>query len=195
MPFSDGLSLRPFVLNGVEIGRVGRQELQYVAAPFNGVRDVLAFVEGGVVHDNGRWGIDRRQGLHRQPLVEHIGIGVALCEAHVDQALSDKRADGIGPALFVPVDKPGAAPPLGGVAVRPGHVRREATSKRETSYSVTNLTSSLVCGHSTFLGFRLYLSLTSLMYSASKFLSKQLSWGCTARSFSTNSFAVIFWCF
>ena len=50
--FADGLGLSPFVLDGIEVGGIRRKIFQSVARLAEGVLDVRAFVEGGVVQDD-----------------------------------------------------------------------------------------------------------------------------------------------
>ena len=120
--FSDGLSLCPFLFDGVEVGGIRWQEEQCMACVLYHVLGILPFVERGIVHNNHRFFRQFRQQILRHPCRKDIGINVGREQSNCKQGFADQSANGIGSPRRVPVTKSVAARPDGSVTVCAGHV-------------------------------------------------------------------------
>lgn len=122
----DGLRLRPFVFDGVEIGAVWGKELEVMSCVADGLFDIVALVERGVVHDQRGARREFRDQVLSDPAVEDIGVDVGVEQADGEHDPSRKRADNIGAASCMPVMSSEAALPPGRVAMGARHVPGEA---------------------------------------------------------------------
>lgn len=74
------------VLNGVEVGRIGRQEQQGGAGVCNELRRLRRFVKGGIVHDHKMTTVQAWAQPRLEPGVEHHRITGAFKEERFSQA-------------------------------------------------------------------------------------------------------------
>ena len=124
--FPASFGLRPFVFDGVKIGRVRRQELQCVSCLEDEVLDVPPFVECGVVHHDHATGWQLGQQVLCGPALEGVRVDVAVEQPHGQQKAADHGPDDVGSPPRAPVADAIAAAPLQGVSVGARHVARKA---------------------------------------------------------------------
>jgi len=70
------------VLDGIQVGGIGWQELQHMPGILDGLADVRPLVEGGVVHDDRAAGGQLGQQILGGPGMEHIRVDGALEQRH-----------------------------------------------------------------------------------------------------------------
>lgn len=75
--FSDGFELRPLLLDGIEIGTVGREEKKRVSGIRESLFRIHAFVECCVVENNDTVWRELGDQTLRNPRMEYVGIDVA----------------------------------------------------------------------------------------------------------------------
>ncbi|HPF59908.1 MAG TPA: hypothetical protein P5149_13575 [Candidatus Competibacteraceae bacterium] len=101
--FADGFSLSPLVLNRVEVGRIRREVSKGVARLAEGVLNVSAFVERGVVqNDHGSGGTLRQEDV-ANPGVKDIGTNGGLEQTDRHKPQANKRTDHIDSPSGIPV--------------------------------------------------------------------------------------------
>lgn len=125
--FADGLGLSPFVLDGIEVGGIRRKIFQSVARLAEGVLDVRAFVEGGVVQDDHGGSGELRQEDVANPGEKDIRVDAGFKQANGDQPRVDERPDDVGASFGVPVARTVTALSHGGITVTAGHGSRKPT--------------------------------------------------------------------
>ena len=94
--FADGFGLSPLVLNGVEVGRIRREIFESVAGLAEGVLNVGAFVESGVVQDDHGGGGKLRQEDVANPGEKDVRVDAGFEQADGDQPRADESADDVG---------------------------------------------------------------------------------------------------
>jgi len=124
--FANGFSLCPFVFDGVEIRRIRREVVQGMASLTQGVLNVLAFVEGGVIQDNHSGRGELREENLMNPGEEGIGVDAALKETDGDELKAEQGTDDVDPPLGAPVPATITALADGRIAVPAGHVVSKA---------------------------------------------------------------------
>ena len=92
---ADGFGLRPFMLDGIEIGGIRRQVFQGVAGLAKGVLNVGAFVEGGVIEDDHGGGRQLRKEHAVGPSEEDLGVDAGFKKADGDELGTQKGTDHI----------------------------------------------------------------------------------------------------
>jgi hypothetical protein len=108
----------PFVFDGIEIGAVGGEIFEGMVGAGAGLLDVLAFVEGGVVHDDHASLGQLGQEILPDPGSEDLGIDSEAEPCDRQQATANQRADDVGAAAGRPVVRAMTALSCGRIAVR-----------------------------------------------------------------------------
>ena len=119
---TDRFSRRLFVFDGVEIGGIRRQVFQGVTGLMEGVLDVLAFVESGVVQDNHGGGRQLGEEDLVDPGEEDLGVDAGFKKADGDEPEAPEGADDVDAPLGVPVPLSVTALPDGCVTEPARHV-------------------------------------------------------------------------
>ena len=119
--FADGFGLSPLVLNGVEVGRIRREIFEGVAGLAEGVLNVGAFVESGVVQDDHGDGGKLRQEDVANPGEKDVRVDAGFEQADGDQPRADESADDVGSSFGVPVTCTATALPYGRITVTARH--------------------------------------------------------------------------
>ncbi len=89
---SEGLSLRPFILYGIEIRRIRRKIFQEAASSFNRLLNPLRFMELGVVHDSSSSLRRHRQKALLQPCLKNVRVDAAIEQRRSQQPVSGQCA-------------------------------------------------------------------------------------------------------
>ena len=123
--FADGLGLSPFVLDGIEVGGIRWEVFEGVARLAEGVLNVGAFVESGVVQDDHGGRGELRQEDVANPGEKDVRVDARFEQADGDQPRADESPDDVGASFGVPVARTVTALPHGGITVTAGHGSRK----------------------------------------------------------------------
>lgn len=127
LPTTHCFGLRPLLLNGIEIGAVGRQELDSMSPFFNHCDDIGSFVERcSVQDDDGSVGHDRKES-QPYPTQEDVRVDVAVPKIYGQKRERQDGADGIQSPFRMPIPAPVAAGSQAGIAVRSWRIDSKAT--------------------------------------------------------------------
>lgn len=100
---SYGFRLRPFFLDGIEIGTVWRQKLNTMTFLLDDLKDIGSFMERRTIQ-NDYWVMRswwEQRGFH--PFQEDIGIDVTVPNLHGNELKGQQCSNGINPAFCMPV--------------------------------------------------------------------------------------------
>ena len=122
-----GFELCPLLLNGIQIGTVGRQELNGMPLGFDGLDDVRSFVERGSVENNDGCRRYGGQQCPSHPRKKDIGVNVAIPEFNREQHEVEHCPNGIQSSLRMPVMLPIASHSSRGVSVCSWRIHSKAT--------------------------------------------------------------------
>jgi hypothetical protein len=125
LPAADGFGLRPFLLNGIEVRTVGREELNRMSPMFDGGNDVYSFVERCPVQDDDRIIRHDRQESLLHPTEEDVGVDVAVPEIYRQECERQDGTDGVQSAFGMPVPLPEASCSCTGISVRSRRIDRK----------------------------------------------------------------------
>lgn len=114
------------MFDGVEIWGIGWHEAQGVSGSGDGLFNVGAFVECGVVHDHNGGGRKLRHKVLLRPCRKHICINRGGKQADGEQGLSQQGPNHIGAPAGVPVLYSVTPLSFVGVTMRAGHVVSKA---------------------------------------------------------------------
>lgn len=120
--FSDGLGLRPFGFDGIEVRGIGWQIFQNVPGFGDSVFYILTFVEGSIVHHDDAAGREFRQQGLRRPGVKDISIDTGVEQSHGQQEFFDQGADDIRAAFGMPIPYAVTSLTLWSIAMRTRHI-------------------------------------------------------------------------
>ncbi len=124
---ADGFGVRPFVLDRIEVGAIGRQILQRMPGMDHGRLGIHPFVERGIIHDEDRCGWQLGQQVLLGPGGKDIGIHVGIEQADRQQVLPNQRTKHVSPPAGMPVVHAGTSLAGRCLAVPPRHIVCEAT--------------------------------------------------------------------
>ena len=109
MSTTDRFGLRPFMLDGVQVGRIRRKIFESHSGLVNSCLNILSFMKGGVIHNKDGSFRNFWQQILDYPRLKAIAINISVVKTRGKEGMVVKSTNDIGSSLGVPVVFPNTA--------------------------------------------------------------------------------------